>query len=261
MTFLHLACPQGWVFDQQPGGKRGLRMMEAEVEQGLWHYVVSAESGVALRTRCSFSEDTKCGKGPLKGALLEITQRVRVGETTFLQLKDSGRWIFDGKGAAFRKVLSGPWKPEEPVVAAEATVRAANGVYLRQSPTKQKWAVGKMLLLQHAKVSVTKFFEAEFCKWGFVSKPGSNMEGWVNMDDLRLEDPSSSLSGLRSAGSKPCEVAMPVALPSDIQDTQETRSVQKTFTKAQCQEAVNGWPMTPLSAAVSPNCTAWIPDI
>merc|ERR1719258_422379 len=75
MTFLKLDCPQGWVFDRQPGSKSRVRMMEANVERGTWHYIVTAESGIALRTRCSFSDNTKCGKGPEKGALIEVSQR------------------------------------------------------------------------------------------------------------------------------------------------------------------------------------------
>jgi hypothetical protein len=216
MTFLHLACPQGWVFDRQPGKDSRVRMMEAEVEKGVWHYVVAAEAGVALRTRCSFSDDTKCGKGPLKGALIEVSQRVKVGDTTFLQLKDSGHWIFDAKSG--RKVLHGPVQFKEPS-SATATVRVPNGVHLLDGPTNQKWAVSKKLLLQHAQVEVTKIFEAEFTQWAFVSKPGSGMQGWIHLDGLCCDDSSPSASGLRSTGSED--------LP------------QRIFTKEQCQEAYN----------------------
>merc|ERR1719443_855147 len=120
-------------------------MMEVKVERGSWYYTVICDAGIALRTRCSFSDSTKCGKGPLKGALIEISQRVRVGETTFLQLKDGGRWIFDAK--AGRKVLLGPIQFQELPAGTQAKVTAQNGIHLLQSPTNEKWAVSKLRLL------------------------------------------------------------------------------------------------------------------
>lgn len=193
ITFLRLECPDGWVFDRQPGNFKTsrVRMMEAKVERGEWYYVVTAESGIALRARCSFSDNTKCGKGPLKGSLIEVIQRVRVCDTTFLQLKDGGKWIFDCKGG--RKVLDGPVEVEKTAAGTVAAVCAVAGVHLLLSPTKEKWAVSKMRLLQHAQVSVKMIFEAEFVQWGFVSKTGaSGMTGWIRMDDLSPpEDPSS----------------------------------------------------------------------
>jgi len=241
MTFLHLDSPQGWAFDMQPGKKSHVRMMEAHVENGLWHYVVSCESGIALRTRCSFSDSARCGKGPAMGALLEICQRVRIGETTFLQLKDGGRWVFDTKGG--RKVLIGPVEPQELPAGTLATVRKSDGVYLLQSPTRQRWAIGKMMLLPQARVTVTKLFDAEFAQWGFISKPGSRFEGWVHMDDLCLEDTSPASSSLRSIGSTPPMPSTPVraAAPQEGEDldTPEKQRKTRTFTKAQCQEAFN----------------------
>merc|ERR1719313_336601 len=106
MTFLRMDYPMGWVFDQQPGKDKRVRMMEVKVEKGSWHYMVTAEHGIALRTRCSFSDQVKCGAGPLRGALIEATESLRIGETVFLKLKDSGRWVFDCR--AGRKLLKGP---------------------------------------------------------------------------------------------------------------------------------------------------------
>jgi len=201
MTFLKLDCPQGWVFDRQPGSKSRVRMMEANVERGNWHYIVTAESGIALRTRCSFSDNTKCGKGPEKGALIEVSQRVQIGQTTFLQLKESGRWIFDAK--AGRKMLAGPVEVQVFGSDSMATVTASEGVNLSQSPTNQSWATTKMRLLQNAKVQVKKVVDAESVSWGLVAKPGSNMEGWLRLDDLCLGDTPPSKSDLRTIGSTP----------------------------------------------------------
>jgi len=212
ITFLRLDCPQGWVFDRQPGKASRVRMMQTKVERGTWHYVVTAESGIALRTRCCFSEDTKCGKGPLKGSLLEVTQRVRVGDTTFLLMKDGGRWIFDSKSG--RKVLSGPHTLKEAAIGTVASVAPREGAHLFTAPTNQKWAIGKMLLLFNAQVEVKRTFDVECVRWAFVSKPGaSGMEGWLPMDKLSLDSvasstpknvpsasTSSATSGLRATG-------------------------------------------------------------
>lgn len=262
VTFLRLDCPQGWVFDRQPGRAAKdlrVRMMEAQVERGLWHYIVIAESGIALRTRCSFSEDTKCGKGPLKGALLEISQRVRVGDTTFLQIKESGRWIFDSKGG--KKVVFGPVQLQVAPEGASASVRAPGGVFLLQSPTNQKWAIGKRRLLQHAKVEVKSSLSTgtevncTFSQWTFVRAAGAGFDGWVHTDDLCFEDTSPASSDLRCIGSTPAENS-PLKEPIPIQwapvisesahvsspssrSTPAPPSVSRVFTKRECAEAFN----------------------
>jgi hypothetical protein len=202
ITFLHIDSPQGWVFDRNPGKNSKLRMMEANVETGSWHYTVTAASGIALRTRCSFSDSTKCGEGPLKGSLIEVCERLKVGDTTFLKLKDCGHWIFDSKHG--RKLLSGPADVQEHSPCWKATVKEACGVYMWKAPTTQKWAQTKMKLLQHAQVEVQKTIGVEFDVWGFIAKPGSNMEGWVRLRDLTLEDASPASCGLRSCASQPC---------------------------------------------------------
>mmetsp|Transcript_10596 Transcript_10596/g.19591 ORF Transcript_10596/g.19591 Transcript_10596/m.19591 type:complete len:566 (-) Transcript_10596:126-1823(-) len=201
-TFLRLACPQGWVFDQQPGKDSRLRMMQVEIERGSWHYMVVAPAGVALRTRCSFSDDTKCGQGPLKGAVFECSARVKVGETTFLQIKEGGRWVFDRKGG--RKILEHVVMQVQPE-GTKASVKHYAGVQLLAAPTNQKWAAGKMRLLHNAQVQVNALFEHDFTRWAYVVKPGSGMQGWMFLDDLTMEDaetsPAAAASSLRNVGS------------------------------------------------------------
>jgi hypothetical protein len=181
-------------------------MMEAHIERGSWHYRVVSENGVALRSRCSFSDATKIGKGPLKGAVIEVTQRVQVGSTTFLQMKaniergeqEEGRWIFDSK--AGRKVLEGPMAIEVPMLGTKAVVKPATGVHLRSGPTKMDWAETKMRLLKGAKVDVLKLTEplpAEQhtgpLRYAYVTKSGGagGIEGWMYLDDLILEEQAS----------------------------------------------------------------------
>jgi len=181
-TFLHLSNPQGWAFDRQPGASSCVRMMEVTVEHGLWFYVVIAEKGVATRFRCSISENAKCGKGPLMGSFIAVNQRVQIGETTFLRLKDDGLWIFDSKNG--RPLVDGPVDAETPVPGTTACVRADGGAYLLSSPTNQKWALTKLLLLDNSQVHVLLTVEYDGTKWALVSKPGSNVKGWIHLDRL-----------------------------------------------------------------------------
>eukprot|EP00746_Dinoflagellata_sp_MGD_P000180 gnl/MRDRNA2_/MRDRNA2_100322_c0_seq1.p1 gnl/MRDRNA2_/MRDRNA2_100322_c0~~gnl/MRDRNA2_/MRDRNA2_100322_c0_seq1.p1 ORF type:complete len:849 (+),score=160.07 gnl/MRDRNA2_/MRDRNA2_100322_c0_seq1:98-2644(+) len=102
--FLKLSSPSGWVFDAQPNNLAKVRMGEVKVERGRWLYMVVAEKGVALRTRCSFSDAAKVAtRGPDKGSILEVKERVRCGETSFLRLVDGSGWVFDVKNG--KKVL------------------------------------------------------------------------------------------------------------------------------------------------------------
>lgn len=195
VTFLHLSDPQGWAFDRQPGASSCVRMMEVTVERGLWFYIVIADKGVATRFRCSVSENAKCGKGPLMGSFIAVTQRVQVGDTMFLRLKDDGLWIFDSKNG--RQLVDGPVDAETPVPGTTASVRAdkENGLYLLSSPTNQKWALTKLLLLDNSQVHVLLTAECDGTKWALVSKPGSNVKGWLHYD--RLTNYHSDLSASR----------------------------------------------------------------
>jgi len=192
-TFLHTMFPQGWCFDIQPGDtKKRVRMMEVQVQRGSWHYLILAERGVALRSRCSQAESAKCGNGPLKGALVEVTERLKAGEATFLRLKE-GSWIFDMKNG--NKVVRGPIDLQALPPNTMATVKAQGGVgnncndgiLLRSSPTNQKWAATKFFLLHNSKVHATQQCEADGTCWIFVTKPGGGIEGWAPYDSVCVE--------------------------------------------------------------------------
>jgi hypothetical protein len=100
-------------------------------------------------------------------------------------------------------MLAGPVEVQVFGSDSMATVTASEGVNLSQSPTNQSWATTKMRLLQNAKVQVKKVVDAESVSWGLVAKPGSNMEGWLRLDDLCLGDTPPSKSDLRTIGSTP----------------------------------------------------------
>jgi len=182
-TFLRFDHPRGWAFDVQPGTQnKKQRMAEVNVEHGTWLYRVCASKGVALRSRCSFAEDAKIGKGPSRGALLTATRRVRIGGTTFLRV-DGGAWIFDCK--------SGKRVAEGPIFLASftdrgATIRPTGGVNLRTSPTLEMWSWTQRVLVQGARVQVNRFGEIEDREWAHVSQPGG-MEGWVQAELLEIE--------------------------------------------------------------------------
>lgn len=183
-TFLRLASPAGWAFDVHPKhGKNRVRMMEVRVDHGLWQYRITADMGIALRSRCSFSERTKIGKGPLKGALVTVTQRVKAGETTFLRLKEENGWIFDLKNG--RQMAEGPIAViQQP--GATASVISSDGIYLLASPTNQKWALTKRLLIPDSRINVICTCEVENVRWAKISKPGGTFEGWVHADQLNI---------------------------------------------------------------------------
>jgi len=194
ITFLRLTFPQGWCFDRQPGEakKARLRMMEIKVDRGRWYYLVLAERGVAVRARCSFSESAKTGKGPLKGALVEVTERVRAGESTFLRLKDGG-WVFDVKNG--KRILQGPIDvqalPSNTLGCVQSQGLSGNnergGILLSSSPTNQKWAVTKFFLLNSSKVHVNSLCEVDGIRWTCVSKPGGGgIEGWAPSDSILM---------------------------------------------------------------------------
>jgi len=194
------------------------------VERGRWLYLVLAEKGVALRTRCSFADAAKTStRGPDKGTVIEVKERVRCGGTSFLRLTDGSGWVFDVKNG--RKVLEqlGPKEAVEmsatgrvlaqPLVASSPKKQGAfslnftqltsstprgsskdvsdrsEGVYLRSAPTNDKWSLTKMLLLadQHVRVSLKLKLE-EGNEWLRVSKLGG-MEGWVPAGCIAMEEP------------------------------------------------------------------------
>lgn len=192
-TFLHLESPEGWCFDRQPAGRVAsrMRLLEVHVERGLWHYLVVADQGIGLRARCSFSELAKIGKGPLKGALVEVNERVAIGETTFLRLKDSSGWIFDKRNG--KSVVQGPIEVKELPAYTMATVQAPVPAFgparisLASSPTRQHWAVATSVLLNGAKVQATHLCEAEGDSWTFVKTTENSLEGWAPADVITLE--------------------------------------------------------------------------
>lgn len=196
-TFLRLASPSGWCFERTPSRASNkvqkLRMVEIQVDKGLWYYSVVAEKGVALRSRCTFSESSKIAKGPLKGALCEVTERVRVGESTFLKMKDGSGWIFDVKNR--KKILDGPIQmqvlPPNSLAAVNNQDGKNNGIHLLSSPTKQSFAKTKFYVINGAKVRASMICEVENTKWIFVARNegGGGIEGWASADMLLLELP------------------------------------------------------------------------
>lgn len=191
-TFLRLASPQGWIHDMHPDPtKRFMRAMQVHVERGSWYYQVIADTGIALRSRCSFSEFSRVGKGPLKGAVVEVMERVKVGETTFLRLQESKCWVFDCKNG--RRMVDGPLKAMM-LHDTSTTVVPQEGVNLMSSPSKgAKWAITKLLLLGGSAVEVSCICEVGDTTWAHVSRPGGgNMEGWVQLDHLALEKPKAA---------------------------------------------------------------------
>jgi len=189
-TFLRLEQPQGWAFDRQPGpaSKEKMRMTEIQVELGLWYYRVTAERGVGLRSRCSVAHNCNEVRGPDKGALVKITRRARIGETTFLQVNEGGwivpgndkasqcGWIFDIK--AGRRMCEGPVPMEASPPDTMATIRNEVGVFLACSPTSQDWAQTTHLIFDGDRVHVHSYCEVENMTWAQVSKLCGKV-GWV----------------------------------------------------------------------------------
>merc|ERR1719335_731181 len=60
-TFLKISSPAGWLFDRQPNDKSQVRLMLVSVERGQWMYLVTAGQGIALRSRCSYSDSARIG--------------------------------------------------------------------------------------------------------------------------------------------------------------------------------------------------------
>jgi len=206
--FLRVTDPQGWAFERQPGQLEGrLRMMEVTVDTGFWYYLVLAEKGVGLRNRCSFSEACKSVRGPMKGNIVEITRRVKAGETTFLKVKEGGwsepsraagegGWIFDMK--AGRQICHGPVVMQEPPDGTLTTLKSEGGAYLRAGPTTLKWAQTSKVILDGARIQLKCLCDVDGVRWAHVSKPGG-MSGWVQSDVLEFD-------GDRSLG--PCQAAL-----------------------------------------------------
>lgn len=186
-TFLRLDTTRGggWAFDvaaRKGAGDRRIRMMEVAPESGRWEYQVCSEKGIAVRSICSMSDCCKVGKGPQRGALAPVVERVKVGETTFLRLEEGG-WIFDRRGGVL--LVQGPLEIER--LEETATLRQSKGVHLSSSPTSEKWSETKMLILHGATVRVDRLGLIDGLRWAHISKPGGSMEGWVLADTLTFE--------------------------------------------------------------------------
>jgi hypothetical protein len=175
-------------------------MMEVDVHHGSFLYVVTAEKGVALRNRCSFSDTSKVGRGPEKGALCEVKERVKCGETTFLRLANGSGWVFDKKNG--RSMLE-PLKESDYQVMTDEGVLSnichlhggtAEGIHLRAAPTMERWAQTKMLLLKDQRLFATMKARINCATWLRVSKPGG-MEGWVPFECVTLEEKSPKRGG------------------------------------------------------------------
>jgi len=186
--FLRLENPHGWAFDTQQGsGTRKARMVEVDVERGEWTYRVCAPYGVAFRSRCTLDDEAKIGAGPGEGSLLEVVRRVKLGDSTFLRVKDGntgGGWVFDRKLG--RQMVEGPIQVDAKQ-DTEATVEPESGVYLRRAPTESAWAQTSMFLLRGAKLEATRVVTCGGQAWVQVSKPGGNMDGWVPAFAVALE--------------------------------------------------------------------------
>lgn len=175
----------GWACEtaaRKGPGKGHLRMMEVDVQWGSWQYSVCADKGIALRSKCSFSDGCKVGRGPQRCELVTATKRVKVGETIFLWLKERGGWIFDSRKGI--ELVRGPVAVQR-VDNVVGSVVPVEGLYLHSSPTDEKWALSKMLLLHDAKVRVDSLIcGLESKTWAHVAK--GSMEGWVSASELAI---------------------------------------------------------------------------
>lgn len=116
---LKLADGRGWIPDcrgEQPedgtGSAAPARIAEATLEEGEWIYGVTSEHAMQLRPLASFAEVPKKNKippGPGKGEVVAVYRRIRVGDSTFLQLGEDygGGWILDSPEFGLR-TISGP---------------------------------------------------------------------------------------------------------------------------------------------------------
>lgn len=191
--FLRVDAPgqAGWGFEQQPGEASVMRMMEVIVDEGSWVYQVVNDKGCALRGRCTTSMGSKTSAGPQKGAIVRIGQRVKVGSTTFLRLKDGCGWIFDKKGS--KPIAEGPLEAQM-MRNANATVIAEEGIQLLKSPTDEPWAKTKMVILCNAKVSAIVKLQIDGVSWMEITKPGG-MTGWTPAAAIELENAVFSSPG------------------------------------------------------------------
>merc|ERR1712070_903877 len=114
-----------------------------------------------------------------KHALVEVKERIRIGETTFLKVQSGlqSGWVFDKKNRRNLVEEVGPNQIKE--LEREGNVIDSsekwNGVNLRSSPTMEKWAETKMLLLANSRVQVTRSANLENKEWLQVSMMGRNM--------------------------------------------------------------------------------------
>lgn len=175
-TFLRLEDPSGWGFDVQPDqscdGRKRQRMAEVRVECGTWFYRVCTPKGITLRSRCSFADDAKTGQGPKQGAILTVSRRLAIGETTFLELQDGSGWAFDKRGG--RCVAEGPLSMQ----SQDVTASLLRSCLVLTEPTEAKWAQTQKMLLEGAKVQVDLIGNLDERTWVHVCKP-AGMEGWL----------------------------------------------------------------------------------
>jgi len=170
----------GWAFDVQPGESR-LRMTEVSLDSGFWCYRVASERGCALRSRCSTADSSRLPCILERGAFVRVSQRTKVGDTNFLRLQDGSGWVFDRKDG--RLVIQGPLDAQ-PMGSAPATVVSEQGVHLLKAPTREDWAMTKMVLLQGARVELDTTVEAEGVHWMEVTM--GTMQGWVPAASLSI---------------------------------------------------------------------------
>mmetsp|Transcript_35513 Transcript_35513/g.99761 ORF Transcript_35513/g.99761 Transcript_35513/m.99761 type:complete len:528 (+) Transcript_35513:109-1692(+) len=185
VTFLRVSKPPGWAFDRQPGHGSRMRMMEVNVDKGNWYYTVVAEGGASFRTRCTFSDSAKVGKGLQKGSLIAVSERMKNDGTVFLRSKETGLWVYDQKNGG--EVMRGPMDVE--VLPASTMASVSCELQLLSAPTNARWALTKVRLLTQARVEVQLIFNDEGVQWAFVSKQNTpDMEGWAPCESLCLLD-------------------------------------------------------------------------
>lgn len=218
-TFLKISSPAGWIFDTQPTNKARVRATEVNIERGNFLYRIVAEKGVAMRSRCSFADGSKVGRGPEKGALVEVKERIRIGETSFLKLQcglQTG-WVFDKKNRRNLLEELGPKEVKDFELEGQVKESTGNGVHLRTSPTMEKWAETKMLLLSNSRVQVTRSAKLENKEWLQVSMPGRNMQGWVFAEAIALDQMTTS----QTITNQSWKVTTPADKMQDLQKARE----------------------------------------
>jgi len=191
-VLLRLDEPQGWAFTVKPGSRARLRLVEVHSERGTWHYVVCADKGAFPRSRCSFSDKCRAaGPGSPKGSFLTVTQRVRIGDSTFLRVE--GGWVFDVREG--KRVVDGPVASVEPPPSTIMQVEAEQAFTVTQaSGSKDFKAPG----LRYCRSPCSTDTDDAHAIWGSVVHGTLVADDWLKVGDRYLPVRLNGLTALRN---------------------------------------------------------------